>query len=156
MKTLFVYCTEDELINSLCNESALKKNETKSLSLCGVKEKSTFSRYFGVNRVRRFSCAGDYGIDLNDFDKVIFACDEYLGEIPPELSAFISKNDLRYKDIDCIVFGNGRNAKRATDAIKIRVSLSGGTVRNSINVSVRELKNQAEDILFSVRHRLAV
>ncbi len=156
MKTLFVYCTEDELINSLCNESALKKNETKSLSLCGVKEKSTFSRYFGVNRVRRFSCTGDYGIDLNDFDKVIFACDEYLGEIPPELSAFISKNDLRYKDIDCIVFGNGRNAKRATDAIKIRVSLSGGTVRNSINVSVRELKNQAEDILFSVRHRLAV
>ncbi len=156
MKTLFVYCSEDEFINSLCNESALKKKDTKSLSLCGIKEKSTFSRYFGINRVRRFSYVGDYGIDLNEFEKVILACDEYLGEIPPELSAFISRNDLRYKDIDCIVFGNGRNAKKATDTIKNRVSLSGGTVRNSVSVSVRELKNQAEDILFSVRHRLAV
>lgn len=156
MKTLFVYCSEDESINSLCNESALKKSETKALSLCGVRDKSTFSRYFGINRVRRFSCVGDYGVDLNDFDKVILACDEFMGEIPPEISAFISKNDLRYKNIDCIVFGNGRSAKRAKDSLKNRVSLSGGTVRSCVTVSVKEVKSQEEDVLFSVRHRLVV
>jgi hypothetical protein len=79
-----------------------------------------------------------------------------MGEIPPEISAFITKNNLRYKTIDCIVFGDGRSAERAKDSLRVRVSLSGGTVRNVVSISRRELKYEEEDVLFSVRHRLAV
>ena len=156
MKTLFVKCSDDELINSLCNESALKTGEAKSLCLCGEKERSSFSRYFGINRVRRYSSVGSYGVDVSSFEKVIIACDEYMGEIPPEVSAFITKSDMRYKAIDCIVFADGRNARKAKDSLKVRVSLSGGTVRNCVSISKAEAKKEAEDILFSVRHRLAV
>ncbi len=156
MKTLFIYCSDDEAVNSLCNESAFKKEKTKALPLYRDNSESTFKRYFGVNRARRYTCSGDYGVDINEFDKIIIACDEYLGSIPPEVTAFISKNDMRYKHIDCIVFGIGRNAKKATDTLKNRVSLSGGTVRSCVSISPREIKREEEDVLFSVRHRLAV
>ncbi len=156
MKTLFVYCSEDEAVNSLCNESALKLKNTKALPLYRGAQESSFKRYFGVNRVRKYTCSGDYGIDLNEFDKIIIACDEYLGVIPPEITAFVSKNDMRYKLIDCILFSNGRNLKKATDSLKNRVSLSGGTIRNCVSISPKEIKRAEEDVLFSVRHRLAV
>lgn len=156
MKTLFVYCSDDDTINALCNESALRKIDTIALELSSTTGKSSFSRYFGINRTRRFSSMGGYDVDVESFDKIIFACDEYMGEIPPEISAFISKHELRYKEIDCIVFGDGKNARKAKDNLRVRVSLSGGTVRNTVSVSAKELKREEEDVLFSVRHRLAV
>lgn len=156
MKILFVYCSDDDTINALCNESALKKHDTVALELSNATKKSSFSRYFGINRARRFSSSGGYDVEVDTFDKIIFACDEYMGEIPPEICAFICKHELRYKDIDCIVFGDGKNARKAKDNLRVRISLSGGTVRNTVSVSAKELKREEEDVLFSVRHRLAV
>ncbi len=156
MNTLFVYCSDDDTVNSLCNESALKKRETKALRLSNSHNRSTFSRYFGINRPRRYSSLDKYDVDMDSFDKIIFACDGFMGEIPPEISAFITKNNLRYKTIDCIVFGDGKSAERAKDSLRVRISLSGGTVRNVVSVSRKELKHEEEDVLFSVRHRLAV
>lgn len=156
MKTLFVYCSDDDAINALCNESALKKCDTKALSLSCGSNKSLLSRCFGANRSRKSFCYSGYDIDVSDYEKIIFACDECFGEIPAEISAFIAKNDLRYKDIDCIVFGDGRGVGRAIDSLKVRISLSGGTARSAVGISAREIKREDEDILFSVRHRLAV
>lgn len=156
LKTLFVYCSGDDTVNSLCSESVLRKRDTKALELNHNIHKSAFSRYFGIHRVRRFSSVGSYGVDVDEFDKIIFACDEYMGEIPPEVCAFITKNNLRYKTIDCIVFGDGRNVQKAKNMLRNRISLSGGTVRNIISISVKELKREEEDVLFSVRHRMAV
>ncbi len=154
MKTLFVYCSDDDTINALCNESALRKRDTKALSLaCG---KNHFSRYLDVARKNRAFCYSGYEVDVAEYDKIIFACDEVLGEIPSEISAFIEKNDLRYKHIDCIVFGDGRGVGRALDSIRVRISLSGGTARSAVGISAREIKRENEDILFSVRHRLIV
>lgn len=156
MNTLFVYCSDDDTVNSLCNESVLKKRNTQALKLSSSNNSSTFSRYFGINRPRRYSSLKKYDVDVDSFDKIIFACDGYMGVIPPEISAFISKTNLRYKTIDCIVFGDGRTVERAKDSLRVRVSLSGGTVRNIVSVSRRELRYEEEDVLFSVRHRLAV
>ena len=156
MKTLFVYCSDDDTINALCNESALRKRDTKALSLSCNGSKNHLSRYFDVTRNRKSFHYSGYDIDIAEYDKIIFACDEVLGEIPSEISAFIEKNDLRYKNIDCIVFGDGRGVNRALDSLRVRISLSGGTVRNCVSVSAREIKRQDEDLLFSVRHRLAV
>ncbi len=156
MKTLFVFCSDDDTINALCNESALRKRDTKSLSLNCPSNKSHLSRYFSVARGRKNYRYSGYDVDITDFDKIIFACDEVLGEIPSELAAFIEKNDLRYKDIDCIVFGDGRGVGRALDSLRVRISLSGGTARSAVAVSAREIKREEEDILFSVRHRLVV
>ena len=156
MKTLFVYCSDDDTINALCNESALRKRDTKALSLSCSGSKSHISRYLNFNRSRKSYCYSGYDIDIKGFDKIIFACDEILGDIPSEISAFIEKNDLRYKNIDCIVFGDGRGVNRALDSLKVRISLSGGTARSAVGVSAREIKREDEDILFSVRHRLAV
>ncbi len=155
MDTLFVYCSADDILNSLCKESARKMSCTKALELDGDFDKSLFSRYFGINRARR-SGVRYSGIDVGEYDKIIFVCDEYMGEIPPELCAFITGNSFRYKTIDCIILGDGRGCKRAIDSLRVRVSLSGGTVRNAIGISARELKRESEDILFSVRHRMAV
>lgn len=156
MKTLFVYCSDDDTINALCNESALKKRDTKALSLSCGNSKNVFSRCFSVVRQNKNFCYSGYDVDVASYDKIIFACDESFGEIPAGITAFIAKNDLRYKDIDCIVFGDGRGASRAMDSLRVKISLSGGTARNTFCVSAREIKREEEDILFSVRHRLAV
>lgn len=156
MKTLFVYCSGDDAVSSLCRESVEKNRDTESLELAPELKRSAFSRYFGINRVRKYSSLTDYGVDIDDYDKIIFACDEYMGEIPPEMCAFITKNDLRYKTIDCIVFGDGKNVQKAKNMLRVRVSLSGGTVRNIVSISMRELKREEEDVLFSIRHRMAV
>ncbi len=156
MKTLFVYCSDDDTINALCNESALRKRDTKALSLCCGSSKFHFSRYLGATRNRKNFCYSGYDVDITEYDRIIFACDEVLGEIPSEISAFIEKNDLRYKNIDCIVFGDGRGVNRALDSLRVRISLSGGTARSVVGVSAREIKREDEDILFSVRHRLVV
>lgn len=155
MKTLFVYSSDDDAINSLCRESAFKKRDAKALQLTTFSEKSFLSRYLGAVRGKG-NPSKDYGVDFNEFDRIIIACDEFAGEISPEIADFIKGNDFRYKNVDCIVFGDGRSAKRAKDALKIKISLSGGTVRNCVNISSRELKKEEEDLLFSVRHRLVV
>lgn len=155
MKTLFVYCSSDDILNALCKESARKKADTYAYELNGEIDKSIFSRYFGATRAR--SVNSRYSdVDIADYEKIIFACDEYMGELPPEMSAFITSNNLRYKVIDCIVLGDGRGCRRAIDTLRVKVSLSGGTVRNAIGISAKELKRESEDLLFSVRHRMAV
>lgn len=155
MKTLFVYCSDDDTINALCNESALRKRDTKALFL-GRGSKNYFSRYLDIARNRKAFCYSGYDVDITEYDKIVFACDEVLGGIPSEISAFIEKNDLRYKHVDCIVFGDGRGLTKALDSIRVCISLSGGTARSVVGVSAKEIKREDEDILFSVRHRLVV
>ncbi len=155
METLFIYCSDDDAVNALCKESAMRKRDTRAVELMSTRGKTLLSRYLGVT-VKRRSYIGAYDIDFNEYDRVIFACDECFGEIPVEIKEFILSNDLRYKDIDCIVFGDGKYAGKAKDALRVSVSLSGGTVRNAVSVSVKELKREEEDVLFSIRHRLAV
>ena len=154
MKTLFVYCSNDDAVNSLCRESAFKKRDAQTLQLTSFSEKSVLSRYLGINRRKHSLC--DYGVDIESFDRIIIACDEFGGEISPEVSDFIGTNNFRYKNVDCIVFGDGRFARKAKDTLKVKISLSGGTVRNCVNVSAKELKREEEDLLFSVRHRLVI
>ena len=156
MKTLFVYCSDDDAINALCNESALRKRDTKAFCLSCGSSKLHLNRYFSAARAHKSFCYSGYDIDIAQYDKIILACDEYLGEIPAEIVAFIEKNDLRYKHIECIVFGDGRGVKRALDSLKVHISLAGGTARSAVSVSAREIKREDEDILFSVRHRLVV
>ena len=156
MKTLFVYCSEDEAINALCRESAFKKRETQALQLSYPSGRSAFSRYIQVFKGGERTAYKSYDVDFNEFDRIIIACDEFAGELSPEIAGFINANDFRYKIIDCIVFGNGRGVRRAADALKVRISLSGGTVQKCVSVSTRELKKSEEDLLFSVRHRLVV
>ena len=156
LKTLFVYCSEDDTINSLCRESAFKKSEAESLQLSSCSGKTLFSRYLDAVRSRSSVITKDYAVDFNDYDRIIIACDEFAGEVSPEMSVFIKSNDFRYKNVDCIVFGDGRGALRAKDGLKVRISLSGGTVRNCVSVSTKKLKKEEEDLLFSIRHRLAI
>ncbi len=156
MKTLFVYCSEDAAINSLCRESAFKKRDAKALQLTPFSDKSIFGRYFSQHRAKNTTSSKSYDVDFSDYERIIIACDEFAGEIAPEIVDFIKVNNFRYKNVDCIVFGNGRGARRAKDMLKVKISLSGGTVRNCVNVSSKELKREDEDLLFSVRHRLVV
>ena len=72
------------------------------------------------------------------------------------MKVFIRQNDLRFKNIVCLVFGEGRSQKKATDALRTEISLAGGTASCVISVSTRAFKREAEDLLFYVRHRLHV
>lgn len=156
MKTLFVYCSEDDTINALCRESAFKKRGAQSLQLTSFSGKSFFSRHISTLKSGGKVSNKAYDVDLNEFDRIIIACDEFAGEVAPEISGFIKANDFRYKSVDCIVFGNGRFVRKAVDGLRVKVSLSGGTVGTCVSVSSKELKRNDEDLLFSVRHRLVV
>ena len=94
--------------------------------------------------------------DLNDYETVILATDESFGNIAPAMKVFIRQNDLRFKNIICLVFGEGRSQEKASDALRTEVSLSGGTANCVISVSQRALKREAEDLLFYVRHCIHV
>ena len=87
---------------------------------------------------------------------MILATDETFGNIAPAMKVFIRQNELRFKNVICLVFGEGRSTKKAADALRTEVSLSGGTASCVISVSTRALKKEAEDLLFYVRHKLYV
>lgn len=156
LKTLFVYCSADDTLNALCKESASKKDDTLGVKLGGVVKHSAFGRRFAVNKTPEFDIPNMCDADFENFDRVIFACDGYFGEIPPEVCAFITNCELRYKEIYCILFAAGRNIRRAEDSLRMAISLSGGTVKNIVSISAKQLKRDEEDVFFSVRHRLAV
>ncbi len=155
LKTLFVYCAGDEDINSLCRESAFKKKSAKAVQLASCSSKLFLLHCLG-NKNKGEASFFNCGVQVENFERIIIACDEFLGEIPPAVISFIGNNDFRYKTVDCIVFGEGRSINRAKDSIKMKVALSGGTVRNCVCLSSRKIKAEGEDLLFSVRHRIAV
>ena len=155
LKTLFVYCAGDEDINSLCRESAFKKKSARAVQLASCSSKLFLLHCLG-NKNKGEASFFDCGVQVENFERIIIACDEFLGELPPAVTSFISNNNFRYKTVDCIVFGEGRSINRAKDSIKVKVALSGGTVRNCVCLSSRKIKAEGEDLLFSVRHRIAV
>ncbi len=156
METLFVYCSADESLNSLCRESAFKRRDARMLELRGDSQRSFLKKLVDFFCIKQDSSACAIEGGVSHFDRIIIACDEFAGELPSEIRAFIKNNDFRYKTVDCMIFGTGKRAMRAKDNLKVIVSLSGGTVRSALSVSPRELKREDEDILFSLRHRIAV
>ncbi len=153
MKTLFVYCSSDSVINSLCRESAFRRAGDNSLQLAACRK--SFLKSFLGSRGKE-NIHSTYDISMESFDRIIIACDEFAGVLPVCVTNFIEDFDFRYKTIDCIIFGEGRFASKAKDALKVKFSLSGGTVHSCVNVSSSRLKREAEDVLFSVRHSIAV
>jgi hypothetical protein len=155
LRTLFVYCSGDEDINSLCRESAFKKKSAKAVQLASCSSK-LFLLHCIANKGKNEADFFDCNVRVEEYDRIIIACDEFMGELPPAVTAFVSNNSFRYKAVDCIVFGEGRSINKASDSIKMKVALSGGTVRSCICLSSRKIKREGEDLLFSVRHRIAV
>ncbi len=156
MNTLFVYCAGDEIIKSLCRESSFKRKDTHIIEVDGFSAKSPFKRLLETKKDKQNRYFSNNIACVDGFDRIILACDEIAGEIPPGIAEFIKGTDFRYKTVDCVIFGNGKFASRAGDSLKIKVSLSGGTVRCCFCISPKEIKKEEEDILFSLRHRLAV
>lgn len=155
MKTLFVYCSDDEDISALCKESAFKKKSAKAVQLASCSSK-LFLLHSLANKNKAEQPAFNCDVQVENYERIIIACDEFIGEIPPAVATFVNNNDFRYKNVDCIVFGEGRGVNKAKDSLKMKVALSGGTVRNCICLSSRKIKREGEDLLFSVRHRIAI
>lgn len=155
MKKLLVHCSYDEDVSYLCRCSGGDECDVDALELYALSGSSRMGSRLGALRGKvpdiKFR-----GYDLSGYDTVVLACDEWMGGVIPAMGTFIRQNELRGKNVVCIVFGNGAFAKKAADSLKVMVSLSGGTVRNSITVSKKGFKNCEEDLLFYVRHRLAV
>ncbi len=155
MRTLFVYCSGDEDISSLCRESAFKEKSAKAVQLAGCSSK-LFLLHSLANKNKSEQPFFNCDVQVENYERIIIACDEFMGEVPPAVSAFVNSNSFRYKTVDCIIFGEGRSINKASDSLKMKVALSGGTVRNCICLSSRKIKREGEDLLFSVRHRIAV
>lgn len=155
MKKLLVHCSYDEEISLLCRKSGRDEGETDVLEL---REFSSSTRMGSRINALKGKSGRSFrrSIELNEYETVIIACQEWMGAVPAVISSFIEGSDLRYKNVVCIVFGNGTFAKKAADYLRVRVSLSGGTVSNAITVPVKTLKTCDEDVLFHVRHKLAV
>jgi hypothetical protein len=153
LKTLLVHFSNDNEVKYLCSRS--ESQDIDVLELRDLSKKSFFKMYFGTNNTSSIRLRG-YDVDLDDYDTVILATDENFGKIAPPMKVFIRQNNLRFKNIVCLVFGEGRLQKKAGDALRTEVSLSGGTAGCVISVSTRAFKREAEDLLFYVRHRLHV
>lgn len=153
MKTLLVHFSNDREVKTLCRKS--ESYDIDVLELRDLSRKSFFSDRFGTKSTSSIRLKG-YDVDLNNYDTVILATDESFGNIAPAMKVFIRQNDLRFKNIVCLVFGEGRSQKKAADALRTEVSLAGGTASCVISVSARALKREAEDVLFYVRHKLHV
>lgn len=153
LKTLLVHFSNDSEVKELCSRSA--SQDIDVLELRDLSRKSFIQNRFGTKKTSSIRLKG-YDVDLNDYETVILATDESFGNIAPAMKVFIRQNDLRFKNIICLVFGEGRSQKKATDALRTEVSLSGGTANCVISVSQRALKREAEDLLFYVRHCIHV
>lgn len=153
MKTLFVYYTDDELLGELCRKSASFKTDVCELH--DISGGSGIGRIFGAVRGSYADISGA-AVSAEDYDALIFAFDGRLGATPPAVNTYIRDNDLRYKRIYSLVFGEGRAARRASDSFKSRVALSGGTVSSTVHVPVRQFKYDEEDALYFVRHSMTV
>ncbi len=153
MKTLLVHFSYDNEVKELCSRSESKDIDV--LELRDLSRKTFFGNLLGTKKPSAIRLKG-YDIDLNEYDNVIVATDETFGNIAPAMKVFIRQNDLRYKNIICLVFGEGRSTKRAADALRTEISLSGGTANCVVSVSTRAFKKEAEDLLFYVRHRIHV
>lgn len=153
MKTLLVHFSNDDEVKELCSRS--ESHDIDLLELRDLSRKSFFSSRLGTKKTSSIRLKG-YDVDLNDYDTVILATDESFGNIAPAMKVFIRQNDLRFKNIVCLVFGEGRSQKKAGDALRAEVSLAGGTAGCVISVSTRAFKREAEDLLFYVRHRLYI
>ncbi len=153
MKTLLVHYSDDDTIKKLCKKSAARDIDT--LELHEISGSSQIKRRFDALR-GAYTRVGSYDVDVNSYDTVILASDECFGGIYPAMNTFIHNNDLRFKDVICLVFGEGRLAKRAGDALRMQVSLSGGTPRCVVTIPVRNFKQYDEDVLYYVRHKLYV
>ncbi len=154
MKKLLVHCSYDDEISLLCRRSGRGDTTTDVLEL---REISASSRVgCKINALKGKGARLAQRVELTEYDTVILACEEWMGVVPSAMSAFIENSNLRYKKVICIVFGNGVFAKKAEDYLRVKVSLSGGTVQNAITVPAKPLKTCEEDVLFYVRHKLAV
>ncbi len=154
LRNLLVHCSEDDEINILCRQSAFRKRDTDTFELHSSTSASLKDKVFALFGKSRLPI--NYNMDLSGYHTLILACDEWAGGVLPLMSSFIAANDLRYKNVVCIVFGSGPLARRTAENLRIRVSLSGGTVANVICVPVGVFKNDDEDLLFHIRHKLAV
>ncbi len=155
MKKLLVHCSYDDDIGYLCRRSGRNDIDTDVLELREFSASSKIGCKINSLKNKRAKL-GLRNISLDEYDMVIFACEEWMGVAPPVLNSFIENSDLRFKNVVCIVFGNGSFAKKAADGLRVKVALSGGTVKNAITVSAKALKTCDEDVLFYVRHKLAV
>ncbi len=153
LKTLLVHFSNDMEVKELCSRS--ESQDIDVLELRDLSRKNFFSSYFCTKKPSAIRLRG-YDIDFEDYETIILATDESFGNIAPAMKVFIRQNDLRFKNIVCLVFGEGRSQKKATDALRTEISLAGGTASCVISVSTRAFKREAEDLLFYVRHRLHV
>lgn len=154
LRTLLVHYSDDELISELCAKSS--SDHTDVLELHELSGQTPFGRRLsalrgGYTRLRNYE-----DVHLDAYDTVVLATNEWFGGVYPAMNTFIRENDLRFKDVVCLVFGEGRGAKKAGDALRNRVSLSGGTPRCVVTVPVKGLKQDEEDLLFYLRHRIRV
>lgn len=153
VKTLLIYYSEDDSVSALCRKSA-----SKSISVCELRELS------GLSYIKRLfnslkglpapvsSCT----YDLNDFESVILASDGRFGGLSPEMKSFIKNVKLQNKKVYCVIFGDGKKAKRAEDDFRTCVSLSGATVQKAVTVSSRAFKRDEEDVLYYMRHKIKI
>ena len=153
LKTLFIYYTNDDTVGELCRKSASVKTD-----VCELRDLSGGSFAGRILNAVRGVCTDISGVaaDAGDYESIVFAFDGRFGVTPSALNTFIRDNDLRYKKIYSLIFGEGRAAKHASDSFKSRVSLSGGTVSSTVHVPVRQFKDDEEDALYFVRHSLTV
>lgn len=152
LKTLFVYYSDDDTLKELCSKSA-----SPDTDVCELHDISGGSRTKKLlNSMRGEFTRISGGAAADGYDTLIFAFDGRLGVLPAAFNTFLRDNDMRFKKITTLVFGEGRAAKRAGDSLRTRVSLSGGTVDSVVHIPVKQFKNYDEDALRFVRHKLAV
>ena len=152
LKTLLVHFSYDNEVKDLCSRS--ESQDIDVLELRDLSRKSIFYSRFTAKKPSdiRLRC---YDIDFNDYDNVILATDETFGNIAPAMKVFIRQNELRFKNVICLVFGEGRRRYAVCDAV-YPFGASRACDRSLHTRRWREEDRAGIDCVSSVRRRDAV
>lgn len=148
MKTLLVYYSNQESIRSLCEDSA-REGEVDVLELRerydrSVLSAATVGAYLAARGLG--SRIDSFEIDLDAYDTIILTAPVWSGSPAPAVNAFLHRANLRGREVAGLLLYEGRRAGKATETLRERVRLAGGSCRDVVCVSAKELREKNCDM----------
>ena len=141
--TLFVYYSENDEIRALCEQSRMDGTVTREL-LEGYDRSPAYVATIGAYSAMcgKSSAIEKLDIDISEFDTVVVASPVWAGCPVPAVNAFLRSTDLRGKSVYGLLFGKGVGSVLASDTLRKRITLAGGSCEGVVSIPKEEFRRK--------------